>query len=71
MGHLWGPIVRLHPGVRPQSLESVLAGVHSQFVKSDIPNRVCLLHLHDQLVREVRPALLALEIAVEIGRAHV
>ena len=66
MGHLWGPIVRLHPGVRPQALESVLAGVHSQFVKSDIPNRVCLLHLHDQLVREVRPALLALEIAVGI-----
>lgn len=65
-GSPWGPIVRLHPGVRPQALESVLAGVHSQFVKSDIPNRVCLLHLHDQLVREVRPALLALEIAVGI-----
>jgi len=65
-GSPWGPIVRLHPGVRPQALESVLAGVHSQFVKSDIPNRVRLLHLHDQLVREVRPALLALEIAVGI-----
>ena len=65
-GSPWGPIVRLHPGVRPQALESVLAGVHSQFVKSDIPNRVCLLHLHDQLVREVRSALLALEIAVGI-----
>ena len=65
-GSPWSPIVRLHPGVRPQALESVLAGVHSQFVKSDTPNRIRLLRLHDQLVREVRPALLALEIAVGI-----
>jgi predicted permease len=40
--------------------------VHSQFVKSDAPNRIRLLRLHDQLVREVQPALLALEIAVSI-----
>jgi predicted permease len=65
-GSPWGPIVRLHAGVRPHALESLLARVHSQFVKSDAPNRVRLLRLHDQLVREVRPALLALEIAVGI-----
>lgn len=65
-GSPWGPIVRLHAGVRPETLESVLARVHSQFVKSDAPNRVRLLRLHDQLVREVRPSLLALEIAVGI-----
>lgn len=65
-GSPWGPIVRLRAGVRPQALESVLAGVHSQFVRSDTPNHIRLLRLHDQLVREVRPALLALEIAVGI-----
>ncbi|MGA7318094.1 MAG: ABC transporter permease [Silvibacterium sp.] len=65
-GSPWHPIVRLHAGVRPQGLESSLARVHSQFVKSDAPNRIHLLRLHDQLVREVQPALLALEIAVAI-----
>jgi predicted permease len=65
-GAPWSPIVRLHAGVRPQALESVLERVHSQYLKSDAPHRVRLLRLHDQLVREVRPALLALEIAVAI-----
>lgn len=65
-GAPWGPIVRLHAGVRPQAVESLLARVHSQFVKSDAPKHVRLLRLHDQLVSEVRPALLALEIAVGI-----
>ena len=65
-GSLWHPIVRLHAGVPPQALESSLAHVHSQFVKSDAPNRIRLLRFRDQLVREVQPALLALEIAVGI-----
>ena len=65
-GSLWHPIVRLHAGVPPQALESSLAHVHSQFVKSETPNRIRLLRLRDQLVREVQPALLALEIAVAI-----
>ena len=65
-GSPWQPIVRLHAGVPPQALESTLARVHSQFVKSDAPNRIRLLRLHDQLVRDVQPALLALEIAVAI-----
>jgi predicted permease len=65
-GSTWHPIVRLHTGVPPQALESSLANVHSQFEKSDAPHRFRLLRLHDQLVREVKPALLALEIAVAI-----
>jgi predicted permease len=65
-GSPWHPIVRLHAGVSPQALESSLAHVHSQFVKSDAPNRFRLLRLHDQLVRDVEPALRALEIAVAI-----
>jgi predicted permease len=60
------PIVRLHAGVPPQALESSLAHAHSQFAKSDAPSRFRLVSLHDQLVRHVRPALLALEIAVAI-----
>lgn len=65
-GSLWHPIVRVHAGVPPQALESSLTNVHSQFMKSDIPNRIRLLRLRDQLVRDVQPALLALEIAVAI-----
>ena len=44
-GSPWHPIVRLHAGVSPQALESSLAHVHSQFVKSDAPNRIRLLRL--------------------------
>jgi predicted permease len=65
-GSPWGPIVRLHAGVPPQALESSLAHVHSQFVKSDTPSRIRLVRLRDDLAREVQPALLALEIAVAI-----
>ncbi|HEY6490595.1 MAG: ABC transporter permease [Terracidiphilus sp.] len=65
-GSPWHPIVRLHGGVSPEALESSLAHVHSQFVKSDAPSRFGLLPFRDQLVREVEPALLALEIAVAI-----
>ncbi len=65
-GSSWHPIVRLHAGVPPQALESSLAHVHSQFVKSETPSRIRLLRFRDQLVREVKPTLLALEIAVAI-----
>lgn len=65
-GSTWHPIVRLHPGVPPQALESSLANVHSQFAKSDAPKRFRLLRLRDQLVRDVKPALRALGIAVAI-----
>jgi hypothetical protein len=65
-GAPWHPIVRLHADVAPQALESSLAHLHSQFVKSDAPNRFRLLRFRDQLVREVKPTLLALEIAVAI-----
>ncbi len=65
-GSPWHPLVRVHAGVPPRALESLLTNVHSQFVKSETPNRIRLLRLHDQLVRDVQPALLALEIAVAI-----
>jgi predicted permease len=65
-GSFWHPIVRLHAGVPPQALESALAHVHSQFVKGETPSRFRLLNLHDQLVRDVKPTLLALEIAVAL-----
>ena len=65
-GSPWHPIVRMHSGVQLQALESSLSRVHSQFAKSDAPKRIHLLRIYDQLVREVRPALLALEIAVAI-----
>jgi predicted permease len=65
-GSPWHPIVRLHGGVPPQALESSLEHVHSQFVKSDAPSRFRLLRLHDQIVRDVKPSLRALEIAVAI-----
>jgi predicted permease len=65
-GSSWHPIVRLHAGVSPQALESSLAHVHSQLVKSDAPHHFRLVSFRDQLVREVKPALLALEVAVAI-----
>lgn len=65
-GSSWHPIVRLHAGVAPQAIEDSLANVHSQFAKSGTPKRFRLLRLHDQLVRDVRPSLRALEIAVAI-----
>lgn len=40
--------------------------VHSQFAKSDAPKRFRLLRLHDQPVRDVKPSLRTLEIAVAI-----
>jgi predicted permease len=65
-GSFWHPIVRLRAGVPPQAFESSLTNVHSQFAKSDAPIRFRLLRLHDQLVRDVKPSLRALEIAVAI-----
>ena len=65
-GSFWHPIVRLHTGVPRQALESSLANVHSQFAKSDESKRFRLQRLHDQMVRDVKPALRAIEIAVAI-----
>jgi predicted permease len=65
-GSPWHPIVRAHAGMQPEAFESTVSRVHSQFVKGDAPNRIRLLRLHDQMVREVKPTLRALEIAVAI-----
>jgi putative ABC transport system permease protein len=60
------PIVRLHAGVRPQAAETELASVHAQFVANNEPSRIHFVGLRHQLVAEVQPALLALEVAVGV-----
>jgi predicted permease len=65
-GSSWHPIVRVHAGIQPEAFESTVSRVHSQFVKSDVHSRIRLVRLHDQTVREVKPTLRALEIAVAI-----
>jgi len=57
------PILRLHPGVRPQAVQAALANVHAQFSKE---NQIGLIRFRDLLVRDARPALLALAIAVAV-----
>ena len=57
------PILRLHPGVRPEAVQAALANVHAQFEKHA---RIDLVRFHDLLVRDARPALLALTIAVAV-----
>lgn len=60
------PILRLHSGVRPETVEAELASAHSQFPKPGVESRIRLVGLHDQLVRDVQPALFALETAVGV-----
>lgn len=58
------PLVRLHAGVRPEVVEAEVANAHAQFLKHGEKRQTHLLPLRDLLVRDVRPALLALVIAV-------
>jgi predicted permease len=60
------PLVRLHSGVRPETVEAEIANVHAQFANRGEPRQIHLLRLRDELVRDVRPALFALEIAVGV-----
>jgi predicted permease len=60
------PLVRLHPGIRPETLVAEIANVHAQFVKRDEQKQIRLVRLRDLLVRDVQPALFALEIAVGV-----
>ena len=57
------PIARLKQGVPVKAAETQLARVHSQFAKPG-ESEIRLAGLRDVLVEGVRPALLALEIAV-------
>jgi predicted permease len=63
-GSAFTPLVRLHAGVRPEAVEAEIANVHAQFVKRDERSEIHLVRLRDLLVRDVQPALFALEIAV-------
>ena len=60
------PLVRLHPGIQPETVETPLARVHAQFVKAGDAPRIRLLGIHHLLVTGVQPALFALEVAVAI-----
>jgi predicted permease len=62
----FGPIMRLHRGVRPEAVQAALAAVHAQFDKGDGQSQIYLVRLHDLLVRDAQPALLALEFAVAV-----
>ena len=60
------PLVRLHAGIRPEAVEAEIANVHAQFVKPAERREIRLVRLRDLLVRDVQPALFALEIAVSV-----
>ena len=58
------PLVRLHPGIRPDIVATEIAHVHAQYVERDKQKRIRLVRLRDLLARDVQPALFALEVAV-------
>jgi predicted permease len=63
---VYEPIVRLHAGARLESVEAALEHAHAPFVMGGEKSQIHLARLHDLLVRDVQPALFALEIAVGI-----
>jgi predicted permease len=65
-GGTFVPLVRLRPGVRPEAVNAAIARVHTQFADKDDTGHLQLVRLHDLVVRDVRPALFALEIAVGV-----
>jgi predicted permease len=58
------PLVRPHDGVRPEAVEAAIDNIHTQFLKHGQQSRVHLVRMRDLLVKDVKPALLALVIAV-------
>lgn len=60
------PLVRLHAGVKQGMVEAAIANVHAQFLKRGEQREIHLVRLRDLLVRDVQPALFALEIAVAV-----
>jgi len=60
------PLVRLHARVRAETVAAAIANVHAQFLKPGEQREIHLLRLRDLLVRNVQPALFALEIAVSV-----
>jgi predicted permease len=62
----FAPIVRVHDGVPVNGVEAQIANVHAQFRTRGEQGRIHLVGLHHLLVRDVQPALFALEIAVGV-----
>lgn len=63
---VYEPIVRVRAGVRPESVQAALDHAHAEFVTPGAQSHIRLARLHDLLVRDVQPALFALEIAVGV-----
>lgn len=63
---VYGPIVRVHDGVRLDAVESQIKNAHAPYATSGETSRIHLVRFHDLLVRDVRPALFALVIAVAV-----
>ena len=59
------PLVRVKTGVPMKVVETQLARAHAQFAKPG-EGEIRLIGVHDLLVEDVRPALLALEVAVGV-----
>jgi predicted permease len=61
------PILRVHSGVRLETVQAELANAHVQFVNSGQKSgRINLVRLRELLTREAQPALLALALAVAV-----
>jgi predicted permease len=63
--HYYEPIARLRQGVPVNEVETQLAQAHSQFARPG-ESQIRLAGLRDLLVKGVRPALLALQVAVGV-----
>ena len=65
-GTIFQPVIRLHDGVKPAAVEAEIASVHARFIKPGDRSKIHLVRERDLLVRDVRPALFALQVAVGI-----
>lgn len=65
-GSPFAPLVRLHEGARLEAVEAEIAHAHAPFVTRDEQGKIGLVGLRQELVRDVQPALFALEIAVGV-----
>ena len=63
---VYQPIVRIHDGVRLETVESEMENAHAPYATAGEPGRIHLVRLRDLLVRDVQPALFALVIAVAV-----
>jgi predicted permease len=62
----YAPIVRLHRGANLEAVSTEIMQAHARFARKDDTLRIELAGMHGLLVRDVQPALFALEIAVGV-----